>query len=188
MGMADSNYPGNMSVLVGNRNGTFRPAVIYSVGNYPNRGVVGDFNGDGKPDVAIACSNGINILLGKGDGTFEAPLILVSSPDSSSLRAADFNGDGKLDLVVVRSSGVFLILGNGDGTFQPALSTPLSAPYLSYLSVADMNSDGKPDLVSFTTGYGGGASVALGNGDGTFAAPLLGPAVNSSAYPTAYTV
>ena len=67
----DSN---NVSVLLGNGNGTFQAAVNYAAGTYPSSVAVGDFNGDGKADLAVAncASNNVSVLLGNGNGTFQA--------------------------------------------------------------------------------------------------------------------
>jgi hypothetical protein len=93
---------------------------------------VGDFNGDGNLDLAVAngctestCGNGspgvISILLGNGDGTFKAAVNYSVGNDPVSIAVADLNGDGKLDLAVVSywSNSLSILLGNGDGTFQP---------------------------------------------------------------------
>ncbi len=85
---------------------------------------VGDFNGDGKLDLAVA-NGGMSVLLGNGDGTFKTAASYGTGLGPSSIAAGDFNGDGKLDLVVVNSGlqgGVGVLLNNGDGTFETALS------------------------------------------------------------------
>jgi len=109
----------------------FGPRHSYPVGTNPVAIVTGDFNGDGKLDLAVAKagSGNVSILLGNGDGTFRGPLnSFVSQAGSgpSMLAVGDFNGDKKLDLIVLNtgdaSSGtpgaLNLLLGNGDGTFQ----------------------------------------------------------------------
>lgn len=87
-------------------------------GSSPDSVAVGDFNGDGKLDLAIANggSNNVSVLIGNGDGTFKAPLNSgVSGP--GSLAVGDFNGDGIMD-VATTNTGVSILLGKGDGTFR----------------------------------------------------------------------
>jgi FG-GAP-like repeat len=157
---------------------TFQDSLL-PTGPYVTRVLVGDFNGDGKPDV-VTVQNGyaIQILLGNGDGTFQAPATVIASPNLiNDLAVADLNGDGKLDLVgsfessqsVPYSYGTFAFLGNGDGTFQPPLVSDNNY-ILAYISayrtvIADVNGDGIPDLVRACRT---GVCVELGNGDGTF--------------------
>jgi len=152
-----------------------------AAGSGPDSVAVGDFNGDGKLDLAVANSgsNDVSVLLGNGDGTFQtalySPLVGVNPV---SVAVGDFNGDGKLDLVVVNSfsNNVSVLLGNGDGTFQTALDFDTGAGPVS-VAVGDFNADGRLDLVvaNFAAGNVG---VLLGNGDGTFQ-----PAVNYGAGP-----
>jgi hypothetical protein len=145
----------------------------------PSSIVVGDFNGDGKLDLAVAHSgnNTASISLGNGDGTFLAAVDYALGNSPFSVAIGDFNGDGKLDLVTANENGsgsVSVLLGNGDGTFQPVVTYSAgTAP--GFVAVGDFNADGKLDLV--TANYGSNnLSILLGNGDGTFQ-----PALNFAA-------
>jgi hypothetical protein len=156
----------------------FAPARSFlSGGAHPFSIAVGDFNGDGKPDLAVANAgtepdSSVSILLGNGDGTFQPHVDYYAGSDPDSVAVADFNGDGKLDVVVASppDGTIWVLLGNGDGTFQPAVSYPAQG-HPGRLAVGDFNSDGKPDVV-VSGGGNGGFSVLLGKGDGTFQAPL----------------
>jgi uncharacterized protein (TIGR03437 family) len=143
---------------------------------------VGDFNGDGKPDVLVA-ENGpgtnvdvIYVYLGKGDGTFSAPIETPDLSDSGAAGVADFNGDGKLDLVVYTSGTEmsYIALGNGDGTFNTGANALIGVGGWVN-AIADFNGDGKPDLlVSQGGSHGPGPccssaiAILFNNGDGTF--------------------
>jgi FG-GAP-like repeat len=168
----------------------FLPAVTHDSGGQLAWSIaVGDFNGDGKPDMAVTNHSGtVGVLLGKGNGSFQ-PVVAYDSGGfySHSIVVVDLNKDGKLDLVIsddfcptVNESCVSVLLGNGDGTFQPAATYDAGGyPYASGpginipIFVADVNGDGKPDLVvanaTDRNQVGDGVvGVLLGNGDGTF--------------------
>lgn len=128
----------------------------------------GDFNGDGKLDLAIA-DNGFAVLLGNGDGTFQKAVNYYAFTGLGvSIAAGDFNGDGKIDLVMSGpNSAVSVFLGNGDGTFQsPLVSSTTDSP--TFIAIGDFNHDHKLDLAVIDPPY---ISVLLGNGDGTFQSP-----------------
>jgi hypothetical protein len=164
----------NISVLLGNGDGTFQTAVNYPVGTNPVSVTVGDFNGDGKLDLAVANnnSNNVSVLLGNGDGTFQTAVNYPVGIKPFSVTASDFNGDGKVDLAVANgnSYNVSVLLGNGDGIFQPAVNYAAGDGPLS-VAVGDFNADGKLDL-AVANNNGSNLSVLLGNGDGTFQPPV----------------
>jgi len=157
--------------------GGYQPFGLITTGakSGPNDLAAGDFNNDGIPDLATpdSASGVVSIFLGKGDGTFAAAVDYSTGPGSQPLAVAvgDFNGDGNLDLAVAlgNEAAVAILLGNGDGTFQPPLVVTTAASSLYYpvaLTVADLNHDGRLDIATANNTVG--ASVLLGNGDGTF--------------------
>jgi predicted dienelactone hydrolase len=169
-----TNYSGNdISVLLGNGNGTFHTHVDYATGSGPTSLAEGDFNNDGKLDLvgANSSSNNVSVLLGNGDGTFQASLVYGTGILPDSVVVGDFDGDGNLDLAVANggSNDVSVLLGNGDGTFQPAVN--FGADYNPFsVAMGDFNGDGKPDLA--VANASNDVSVLLGNGDGTFRAAV----------------
>jgi uncharacterized protein (UPF0548 family) len=166
---------GTVSILLGKGDGTFQAAVDYTANRAPSSVAVGDFNGDGKPDLVVSNygSNDVSVLLGNGDGTFQAAVDYPVGTGPYCVAVADFNGDGIPDLAVANSSSgsVSILLGNGDGTFQAAANSSVGDSLFS-LAMGDFNGDGHIDLaVPNYVGNGfvvGTVSVLLGNGDGTF--------------------
>jgi hypothetical protein len=179
-------------VFVNNGGGGFGAPNIIDLGsitgNGDDRGVaIGDFNGDGKPDLVVHTVDPSNIehiwfLAGNGNGTFAAPVDRGSYGGATQgivrYAAADMNGDGKLDLVGLGlGHGVFVSLGNGDGTFQAPHEYTADQGFLTDMAVADFDGDGKPDVAVVGQCCGGptgpqGLAVLRNNGNGTLAAPL----------------
>ena len=179
-----------LSVLPGNGNGTFGTRILsklpvnVTIDQAPL--AVGDFNGDGKLDVAVssrltATSQKLALLLGNGDGTFTYQLTNFTLPSGGAtnfISAADLNGDGKIDLILLSDSGlpqvvnIQSLLSKGDGTFQPQTPVSFTLPANAAAGItppilADFNQDGQADF-AFGDGTGHLAFLFLGNGDGTF--------------------
>ena len=176
----------DISIFLGNGDGTFGVAVSYPAGKGPRGVKAADLNGDGKVDLAVVDllvgvgPSNVSILLGKGDGTFGAAMGYGVGNGAYSVSTADFNADGKRDLAVSDdgSGDISVLLGTGDGTFPSATQYSSGDKTGAVgLTVADFNGDGKPDLATagpIATGDGNGnVSVLLGKGDGTFAVALI---------------
>ena len=169
----------NISILLGNGNGTFvTPAVNFGAGNAPQSVAVGDFNNDTIQDLAVANfhSDNVSILLGNGNGTFGNATNFGAGDGPNSVAVGDFNNDTIQDLAVSNqiSDNVSILLGNGDGTFGPAVNFGAGDLPLSVV-VGDFNNDTILDLATANQNSDN-VSILLGNGDGTF-----GPAVNFGA-------
>lgn len=175
----------NITVMLGFGDGTFQTPFEIDVGTGMSRIAVGDFNSDGIKDLGIAGDQAqVYVLLGIGNGSFlKQPTINLLTAgtlgvDGTDIDVADLNGDTIQDLVVaigLNGSRTAILLGNNDGTFQPAriITEPrLRVP--QYQVIADFNGDSLPDLaLSLANGTEGLFEILLGNGDGTFRAPVL---------------
>jgi hypothetical protein len=138
----------------------------------PHAVSVGDFNGDGNPDIVSADMNlqQIGIFLNNGNGTFAASVPYTTGTTPYGVAVGDFNGDGKLDIVSAdfNSLQISVFLNNGNGTFAARVPyTTGTTPYA--VSVGDFNGDGKPDIVTADQGSDQ-ISVFINNGNGAFAA------------------
>jgi len=194
--VADVNHDGNLDLItgglekvgpeiqvhLGDGTGKFKNATSYETGKDAGGGVaVGDFNGDGEPDLAVTnlVNNDVTILLNQGTGQFTIGKTFTFGGRNALV--GDFNGDHKLDLVVDIatgtdiSKGIAILIGNGDGTFQDSLAQNFQLPDVQ-LKAVDINKDGKFDLIDYGQLDPVGA-IQLSQGDGTFGTPLPFPSV-----------
>ena len=174
---------GGLWVLLGNGSGTFVAPTNFAAGTgiTAYNVVAGDFNSDGKLDLATSNenaasgTNNVSLFLNNGNGTFQfsSSYAIVGRQTGRGLQVGDFNGDGKLDLVTAnRASGTVTVLeNNGNGGFAGAVNFSLlggiSTP--QYLAVGDFNGDGKSDLITSNDNNQG--KFVLLNTSPTFNAP-----------------
>ena len=175
----------NFTVSTANPAGTLVTAANspFAVGSTPLSVAVGDFNGDGNQDYAVANYNDstVTVLLGNGSGGFTAssgsPFSTGSSTFPESVVVGDFNGDGFLDLATANpgANSVTILLGNGAGVFSTASGSPLAlGTSPRSLAVGDFNGDGIQDLVTANQSSNN-VTVLLGNGTGGFTAASGSP-------------
>ncbi len=172
-----TNFSSNTaSIILGDGAGHFGAATSFTTGagTNPNSVAVGDFNGDGKQDLAVANFNSFNvsILLGNGAGGFSAPTSFGVGADSVFVAVGDFNGDGRQDLALsFETDYVSVMLGDGAGNFGASTNFSAGAGGQTHaMVVGDFNGDGKQDLAvaNINPHF---VSVLLGNGAGSFGAP-----------------
>jgi len=163
----------DLTVLLGEGNGNFIQASgsPIDVGRLPAGAAVGDFNGDGVPDIAVASANDnvAYVLIGNGDGTFKTKVSYPVGSAPSAIAVADFNGDGFADLSVATPKSATLgqtqsvLIGNGDGTFKTSLFYPVGFNGTSTVT-GDFNGDGNPDIatpIQAATGQAGNTVTVL---------------------------
>jgi hypothetical protein len=165
----------------------------FKAGRYPFSVAIGDLNGDGKQDMAVANygATTVSVLLNRGGGRFRAKVDHATGPHPSSVAIGDLNGDRKADLAIANEgtedkpgATVSVLLNKGDASFE-AKRDFQTGPGPRSVAIGDLNGDGKPDLATANElGSTGTASVLLNTGDGTFA-PARDYATGAAVYTVA---
>ena len=180
-----SGAPVYVTAFLGSATGEMHPVWELGTAYFTTEGIAsGDFDGDGKADVAIAVGDNraaVLVFRGLGTGAFATPIVLPPMPESpgisdgtSALAVGDVNGDGRDDIIVacfLLTNQLVVRLSTGSG-FSAPVAIPLPSPV--DVALGDLDGDGKLDVVASNIDKGT-VSVLYGNGDGSFEAPLFVP-------------
>lgn len=180
-----------VSILLGNGDGTFQPQTTFATGATPSAIAAADFTSDGNLDLAVTnqTADTVSVFLGNGNGTFTISATIATGTTPVALAAGQFDLDNNAnnDLAVVNQGNdtLSVYLGNGDGTFTVGSTFLLNNASASgnkpiAITQGDFNVDGLADL-AVTDQDTDTVSILIGNGDGTFATPLILPAGSAPA-------
>lgn len=163
----------DVSILLGNGNGTFGTQTLLTAGSSPYAIVAGKFNADNNVDLAVAnsVSNNVSILLGNGNGTFSAATNFFAGSNPISIASGDINNNGTEDLIVANFGGFFsgsvsVLLGNGSGGFTSGTSIR-TRTQPSFVTIANLNADSNKDVIVANFGSDS-VTTFFGSGSGTF--------------------
>ena len=169
---------GDISILLGNGDGTFKDASSLTAGSEPTDICSSDLDGDTNMDLAVtdATDNSVYILLGKGDGTFQSVVKYTVGQSPFGVTGGDFNNDQKEDIAVTNSdtNNLSILLGNGDGTFKAAVDYK-TGKWPIAVAAADFDQDGILDLAVANSGDNN-VSILKGSGTGAFQLATNAPA------------
>lgn len=167
----------SVTVLLGDGRGGFTaaPGSPFAAGQQPNDVAIGDFNRDGKLDLAFANHEAkhLTVLLGDGRGRFApapgSPFAVAVRPHTHGVATGDLNGDGNLDLLTDSwgNDQMAVLLGDGKGGFKPGPFLTVGKHPYQRVRIADVNGDGKDDVIA-TNLEGDNVTILLGDGKGGF--------------------
>lgn len=167
----------NLSLFLGNGDGTFAADTLIAAGTSPGLIAIGDVDGDSELDLAVSAlaDRTANVLTGNGDGTFDSPVshaVTGGGAGPRGIQLADIDGDNDLDIVLGTVDGtdhVSVFINDGSGTFGAEVTFNASGE-VNDIAVVDVNGDSNLDIIATSEDTFEGVLVYLGNGDGTFAA------------------
>jgi hypothetical protein len=163
--------PSALAVRFGDGTGNFLSESIYPITD-PNKILIGDFSGDGKPDVGVytftfsSMTSKVVTYLNNGSGGL-AQGTEINLGNGGVTLARDFNGDGKADMAGISSgNAVMVLMNNGSGGFNRT-DYPLGLNTTG-VRAGDFNGDGALDLIAAGGSYLSMSRAVYGNGSGSF--------------------
>jgi FG-GAP-like repeat/FG-GAP repeat len=172
----DATEAGRVTVLLNRGGGSFRTARTYRTGLFSMSVAIGELNGDGKPDLALANlkSRSISVLLNRGQGDFQERVNYATASEAWDIAIGDLNGDGRSDLAIASTNFVYgdgsvsrvsVFINSGDGSLGSRVDYRPARGSVS-IAIGDLNGDGRPDLA--TANRSDTISVFTNRGDGRF--------------------